>query len=245
VTRRYEVKGLPVALFMVLSTVIQSLLTDFVYSADTTLIQDGLAVRKSVKSWTEFRDENLVKQQYDYSCGAASLATVLKYFFNEEVTEKEIIKALPAQRELNEEKNEDEPREFSFLDLKEYAQSRGYKAIALALPIKTLRQLQVPAILYIETRDYEHFTVFKGIKGGFVYFADPSFGNMQVRIARFKESFYTRSDLDYPGRALVLIPKDMHKQNKVNASFMAVPARSDFVYKVVKDDAISIDSAIP
>jgi predicted double-glycine peptidase len=57
-----------------------------------------------VKSWTEFRDENLVKQQYDYSCGAASLATVLKYFFNEEVTEKEIIKALPAQRELNEEK---------------------------------------------------------------------------------------------------------------------------------------------
>ena len=39
-------------------------------------------------SWRELKDKNVVKQNRDYSCGAASLCTLLKYYWGDNVTEQ-------------------------------------------------------------------------------------------------------------------------------------------------------------
>lgn len=42
----------------------------------------------------ELRDLHVVKQQEDYSCGAAALATLMIYYFGENTSEKEILDLL-------------------------------------------------------------------------------------------------------------------------------------------------------
>ena len=41
-----------------------------------------------VKSWKQIRDHNVVKQDLDFSCGAASIATLLNGYYNQKVTIK-------------------------------------------------------------------------------------------------------------------------------------------------------------
>ena len=41
-----------------------------------------------VWSWQELKRRNVVMQKYDYSCGAAALATVLQYYWNDSVTKR-------------------------------------------------------------------------------------------------------------------------------------------------------------
>src|ERR1700722_6356319 len=43
-----------------------------------------------VWSWTELKDKNVVKQVRDYSCGAASLCTLLRYYWGDNITEQKI-----------------------------------------------------------------------------------------------------------------------------------------------------------
>ncbi len=45
----------------------------------------------SLKTIVDFRDENLIRQQYDYSCGAAALATLMRFGLGDPVTEREIV----------------------------------------------------------------------------------------------------------------------------------------------------------
>ncbi len=215
-------------------------------SSDIAIIKDGIGIRKSVKSWKEQRDENVMKQKYDFSCGTSSLATILKYFFNENVTEKEILDFLLEERGLEgKRKLKKEDFALSFQDLKEYADKIGYKAVGLALTLESLGELQVPAVVYLEIRQYQHFSVYRGMSDRFVYLADPSFGNMKIRIDKFKEEFYTREDSPYPGKVLVLIPRDEEKKKSVNKDFMAAGEESELVYRVIRDRAAAVDDGGP
>lgn len=212
------------------------------YGEESTIISGETSIKKSVKSWSEIRDEGVVRQKYDYSCGTAAVATVLSYFFNDKVSEREVLEFLleRLEQELkSREKIKSSDFAFSFSDLRLYAESRGYKALGLAMPMETLRKLKVPAILYVETRDYEHFTVFRGIDDRFVYLADPSFGNLKVRIERFRDSFYTRDDLRFPGKGLVLIPESRMKKTSVNSGFMETERKPDFVEKVISNKTVT------
>src|SRR5579862_6421556 len=47
--------------------------------------------QRDVWSWRELKDKNVVKQNRDYSCGAASLCTLLKYYWGDNVTEQKIL----------------------------------------------------------------------------------------------------------------------------------------------------------
>jgi hypothetical protein len=48
----------------------------------------------SVKSLRALRDEGVVKQRDDYSCGSASLATLLTYGLNDPVDENALLRAI-------------------------------------------------------------------------------------------------------------------------------------------------------
>ena len=116
----------------------------------------GLRIEVPLKSMKDLRDQGLVKQRFDYSCGAAALATVLRYGFGDEVTERDILKELFDL--LPEDEEGLRRREgFSLLDLQHVAQARGYKAQGFRLDPQFLAKLGGPVIVFIEPRGYKHF----------------------------------------------------------------------------------------
>jgi hypothetical protein len=157
---------------------------------DSTIVISlkGTKIQKKVSSWKALRDANIVKQKYDYSCGAASVATLLTFYFGEKTSEKEVIKLILKNRNKTDiEKITKEG--FSLLDLKEAVEKLGYFGGAYRLKLKHLKKLRTPVIVFIQSRGYKHFAVFKGIRGNRVYLADPSRGNIRMAIYRFKEQW--------------------------------------------------------
>ena len=51
----------------------------------------GLRLAVPRRSMKDRMDQNAVRQRFDFSCGAAALATMLRYGFGENVTEREIL----------------------------------------------------------------------------------------------------------------------------------------------------------
>jgi len=199
----------------------------------------GYHITKPIKSWIEFKNDNLVRQNYDYSCGSASLATVMKHFYDQNMTEESILNDILDMKGIGKEKAkelEEEDMSLSFLDLAEYIKTKGFKAIGLALNLKALKSLKAPVILFVKIRKNEHFTVFKGIDERYVYLADPSFGNSKIKISKFKEMFYQRDDLKHPGKLLAILP--LSKSTSMNKKFMEIQKSSNFIYDVIKTNTL-------
>ncbi len=164
----------------------------------------GIRIEIPLKSMKDLRDQRLVKQRLDYSCGAAALATILRYGFGDEVTEREILVDL---FDLLSEDEEGLRRKegFSLLDLQHVAQARGYKAQGFRLAPEYLPKLSGPVIVFIEPRGYKHFAVFKGVKGDRIYLADPSRGNLRMPAYRFLDTWLGENGT---GIIFVIEPKD-------------------------------------
>ena len=151
-------------------------------------IGSGTRIDVPLKSMKDLRDKDLVKQRLDYSCGAAALATILRYGFGDEVTEREILVAL---FDLLSEDEEGLRRKegFSLLDLQQVAQARGYKAQGFRLEPQYLAKLGGPVIVFIEPRGYKHFAVLRGVRGDRIYLADPSRGNVRMPAYQFLDTW--------------------------------------------------------
>ncbi len=162
-------------------------------------IGSGIRVDPPVQSMKDLRDKDLVKQRFDYSCGAAALATILRHGFGEEVTERQILVQLfdllsEEQKKVSHEKG------FSLLDLQRVARARGYKAQGFRLEPQYLGKLGGPVIVFIAPRGYKHFVVLRGVSGDRVYLADPSRGNIRMPVYTFLESW-----LQDGGRGIVFV----------------------------------------
>lgn len=141
-----------------------------------------LRLNKKVKSIRQLRDHNVVRQSLDYSCGAAGLATILKYGFADAVEEKEIIKKLLTSDSYE---NIVKRHGFSLLDLKKFAEARGYNAIGYKMDVDFLRNLNAPVLAPIKFKQFRHFVVVKGVIGDRIYLADPALGNITMKKDRF------------------------------------------------------------
>ena len=100
-----------------------------------------ISIEVPTRSWLELRDTNLIRQQYDYSCGAASLASILKFYYGEDVSELDILKWSIQEKGIDLEPKEQEDKNIarlSFLELTRFAELLGYKARGLALDFATL-----------------------------------------------------------------------------------------------------------
>ncbi|MCI6217016.1 MAG: C39 family peptidase [Helicobacter sp.] len=196
------------------------LLTQAALASNMQVQNKYISIEVPTRSWLELRDTNLIRQQYDYSCGAASLASILKFYYGEDVSELDILKWSIQEKGIDLEPKEQEDKNIarlSFLDLTRFAELLGYKAMGLALDFATLSKLKSPVIIYVNVRDIEHFSVYKGSDEQYVYLADPSFGNLKINIAKFIEMFYQRDDLSLPGKVLAILPK---QESQINQSFM-------------------------
>ena len=145
----------------------------------------SLTVRSHVMSLRELRFRNVVPQQRDYSCGAAALATLLRFHYNDPVEESKIIDDMLRTADLEKVRRSG----FSLLDLKHYAEARGYETKGFRIKPEVLERLAIPSITLINTRGYAHFVVLRGARDGTVYLADPALGQRQVPKSDFLEEW--------------------------------------------------------
>lgn len=148
----------------------------------------GIRVERPLRSMKDLRDANVIKQQFDYSCGAAALATLLRYGLGDSVTEQQVLQQLFGLLS-DEERPSVLGQGFSLLHLQRVAQARGYRAEGFRLEPRFLAQLNGPVIIFIQPRGYKHFAVLRGIKDDRVFLADPSLGNVRMPIYRFLEDW--------------------------------------------------------
>ena len=79
---------------------------------------------KKVEDFKGRRFRRVVHQSLDFSCGAAAMATLLRYHYGQSLDERAAIVGMFNQGE----KEKIRQRGFSMLDMKHYAQSLGYQA---------------------------------------------------------------------------------------------------------------------
>lgn len=93
-----------------------------------------------VRSLIEIRRAHVILQKWDLSCGAAALATLLRYQFRERVTEQDVARALMRRSEYIEHPEQVRIQEgFSLLDLKRYVDSYRNRSTNSASKKKTKR----------------------------------------------------------------------------------------------------------
>jgi predicted double-glycine peptidase len=157
-----------------------------------------------VASVRELRDAGVVKQQYDYSCGAAALATLLTFGLSDQVDERTLLDEL---LELMSAEDQTAVRQqgLSLLELQRLAEGRGHKAQGFRIAADQLPKLRRPVIVFVHARGYPHFTVLKGVRGDRAFLADPSLGNVRMPLYRFVDMW-----ADATGRGIVFAvePRD-------------------------------------
>lgn len=156
------------------------------WCADSQVVVNAGAARIEipVTSLRALRDAGVVKQRYDFSCGSASLATLLTYGLNDPVDEDALLRAL-LEPLAPDELAALQKKGLSLFDLQQLAQQRGHKAQGFRVHKSQLAKLSRPAIVFIKPNGYEHFAVLKGLQGDRVHLADPSLGNVRMPLYRF------------------------------------------------------------
>lgn len=138
--------------------------------------------------WVTRRDHGVVRQQWDYSCGLASLATLLTHDYQAPVSEAALLERLM----------ERSPRDESALrhtgvslaDLAWLSRGLGFRAAGLALTPSALARLNRPALVYLEQDGMPHFVVLRGLTAnGAALIADPSSGNRRMKAETFLRQF--------------------------------------------------------
>jgi predicted double-glycine peptidase len=139
---------------------------------------------RHVTSWTKLREQHVVMQQKDYSCGAASLATLLRYHWDDDITELELLQEVVKMLTVAEMK-ERIKNGLSLTDLRRLATRVGYNASIGELTFEKLSESKVPLVVGIVVNDFDHFVVYRGTDMKFVYLADPARGNLRVPVNEF------------------------------------------------------------
>ena len=140
--------------------------------------------RRKVRNYKDLKRQNIVMQQRDYSCGAAALATVSRYYWGDNVDEEFFLTILDHILTLEEAKDRVE-NGLAMSDLRRAAVEAGYKAIVGKVSFEKLTESKVPLIVGITVDGYDHFVVYRGTDGLYVYLADPIRGNLRIRSHEF------------------------------------------------------------
>ena len=140
---------------------------------------------KNIRSLKEIRGEGVVRQRWDVSCGAAALSTLLTYDFKDKTPETAIVVWILHRVDATRVRARGG---FSLLDLKHFAEARGYQAEGFSgMSMKDLASQKMSVITPIRLKGFDHFVVVRGVQDGRVLIADPGFGNLTMRVDRFQQ----------------------------------------------------------
>jgi predicted double-glycine peptidase len=141
--------------------------------------------RAPVTSLRDMPFRTVVRQQYDFSCGSAALATLLHYHYGLPINEGAVFQAMYAAG--------DQPKiqrvGFSMLDMKNYLKTQGFEANGYRRNAAELRDMSQPAIALIRVGSYRHFVVVKGVRADKVLVGDPAQGIKVFPLAEFERAW--------------------------------------------------------
>lgn len=177
----------------------------------------------AMQSWKELRDAHVVKQDRDYSCGAASLATLLNEFYGLSLSEEQILTDMNKPDMMA-----------NFDDMTRVVNRYGFKSGGAALSYEQLTKLVVPVVVYLQHRGEDHFSVLRGISATHVQLADPSWGNRIFSRAQFLAMWETRADEKLKGKILLVLPQKANASVQ-HADFFASPSPSILPMEILTD----------
>jgi predicted double-glycine peptidase len=129
-----------------------------------------------LQSIRELRWKGVVRQQRDYTCGAAAVATLLTHHLDTPTPEYNVM----INMYVNGDRPVIEKAGFSMLDMIRYMNARGFKADGFRTSLTKLQKERLPAIalLHHRVRDtvVHHYVVIKGVSQDQVFFADSRIG---------------------------------------------------------------------
>lgn len=160
-----------------------------------------------VKSYQEIKNEKVVRQNYEESCGAASLATLINILDDSNLTELDLLKAMSGQQLYTD--------MVSFADLNDAVKKLGFQSKSYKIDRKILESIMsVPILVKIEDDPrFPHFVVIINHKGNYLQIFDPSYGEY----ISSKREFYSVWDrFKKGGFALIINPKKQLKDYKLN-----------------------------
>jgi uncharacterized protein len=141
-----------------------------------------------IRDWLELKQRNIVMQRRDYSCGAAALATVGRYYWGDNVDEDLFLRSLDSI--LTDEEIVDRIENgLAMSDLRRAAVDVGYQAVVGKTTFEKLLEVKVPVIVGISPEGHDHFVVFRGTDGMWVWVADPIRGNIRMPVQEFTKQW--------------------------------------------------------
>lgn len=145
-------------------------------------ISDSL-LAKEISSYNELKNFNVIRQTKTNSCGAAALATMLKYKFHLSEINEDVI--------LSKMKNKNE--EASFFELAKISKTFNINAIGISLTLKELLNIKQPVIAYVNNNlNNDHFVIINGIINKELLISDPAIGNYSLRASDFEKIWMLR-----------------------------------------------------
>lgn len=125
-----------------------------------------------IQSFEDRRFATVVRQRYDFSCGSAALASLLRYHYGGRQDEAQVFRGMWAKGDREQIRR----LGFSLLDMKRYLASIGLAAEGFKVSLDEVINAGVPGIGLINLDGYRHFVVVKGIANGEVLVGDPALG---------------------------------------------------------------------
>ncbi len=141
-----------------------------------------------VASMKQMRFQTTLRQQYDFSCGSAAVATLLTHHYGHPVSEAFVFQQMYAHGNQAKIRKEG----FSLLDIKRFLAGQGFSADGFELPLQKLVDARLPAIVLVAEKGYHHFVVIKGVADGRILVGDPASGTRSLTRARFESIWSNR-----------------------------------------------------
>ena len=126
----------------------------------------------NVSSIKEQRFKTIYKQQYDFSCGSATLASLLSFHYDDVVDELMVFKDMYKHGD----QQKIQQQGFSLFDMKLYLSRRGYRSNGFKISLNQLAKAEIPAITIVNNKGYMHFVIIKGSDEKEVLVGDPALG---------------------------------------------------------------------
>ena len=186
--------------------------------------QGAPVVPVALASWKDRKFDGLVRQETDFSCGAAVLATLFNHAFGYNTTERQVLVNMLkiADPDVVRDKG------FSLLDMKNYVRSIDMAGEGYEVDYATLAKLDIPSIALVDIRGYKHFVVVRKVFGDRVAIGDPALGNRTMTREEFEAAWndviFVVSGDTYDPATILLDPPDPLSARRLLAQTASIPA---------------------
>lgn len=155
-----------------------------------------------VKSYQELRFTQVIKQKYEDSCGASSLATLMN-LYEGNMTEEDLIVDINTTNML------------SFEDLRSLSAKHNYIAKGYKVSEAIFENLELPVIArVVRHRNYPHFIIIQKLKGDYFLSMDPIYGKRLISKSEFYKIWFDHDG----GYILIVVPDKSKKPMQHNVS---------------------------